>query len=269
MGTPRGAKAKVAGPEDRANDRDGPDAASGVSSLESIVSSRKAGSGDVNQMGKKDEPMNRSAAIIVLAFLSCAKGEEANRLFSGGLLPVTTGWEDEQSKLSSTYCKKCHEQVHTEWAAGMHARAWVDPVFVEAIKIEPRQWCVHCHAPLETQLQEYRVLRSHAQSNASSGLLAEGINCAGCHVRQGNILATRDTGRATHPVRVTEHLKKAEFCAECHQFNFPIFQKEIPHYTKEVMQGTFQEWRDGGYERNCQTCHYEGHRLIGPHDHEW
>lgn len=147
----------------------------------------------------------------------------------------------------------------------MHARAWSNPLFVEAFEHETRTWCVNCHAPLQTQGEEYR----RNPGNHATGLLAEGINCVACHVRNGKILATVESGRAPHDSVRSSYLKSSNFCADCHQFNFPTFHASQIEYTSEPMQDTFEEYRASGYTRNCHTCHYDGHRLLGPHQKDW
>lgn len=218
-----------------------------------------------------------SGALGFGTFDSCVgQTEPPAVLFSRGLGPVTTGWEDEPEKLSAAYCAECHRDTHNQWQTGLHARAWVDPAFVEAARIEPREWCVHCHAPLQTQLAQHRREKTGAPAPATvrmnprhASLLDEGINCAGCHVRNAKILATEVSGNAPHESVKTPYLKTSEFCAECHQFNFPLFRGEQVKYTSEPMQDTYAELKRSGYKRTCQTCHYEEHRLMGPHDRAW
>ncbi len=202
--------------------------------------------------------IKRRLAVLCcfLVFETCEK-----QVFYNGLEPIVTGWENEPSKLSASQCKKCHEKTHEEWLVGMHAQSWIDPLFAEAFQIEPREWCVHCHAPLKAQLQEYR--------NGKSQLILEGINCVACHVREGEIISATSSGRAPHPTRVRAYMSSSQFCAECHQFNFPVFAGQKVTYINEPMQNTFAEWKASAYERPCQFCHYEGHRLLGPHNSQW
>jgi len=184
-------------------------------------------------------------------------------LFTRGLQPVETGLEEKTAGLSSSACIKCHSRSHSQWAAGMHAKAWKDPLFQRAYAIEPRNWCVHCHAPLRSQAEELK------SSGKDGSLLAEGINCAGCHIRNGKILGLREYPDAPHKIEVSSYLSRSEFCAECHQFNFPIFHGEEVQYTEHPMQNTWREWKESGYEQDCQFCHYDGHSLKGPHSGGW
>jgi len=186
--------------------------------------------------------------------------------FPNGLAAVLTGWEDDPAALSARSCRNCHAENHAEWSAGQHARAWSDPVFQAGFAAEERLWCVHCHAPLAAQKKLYLANQNDAP------LLQEGINCAACHVREGRILSVQSNETAPHPVDGAPRLGTAEFCADCHQFNFPRFRPGhpgAPAYTETPMQNTHHEWLASNSERECRFCHYDGHRLRGPHDREW
>lgn len=183
-------------------------------------------------------------------------------LFPKGVSSVKTGWEGKQS-LSASECKKCHTTSHSEWQEGMHAKAWIDPLFQNAFKIEKQEWCINCHAPLEEQKKEFL-----STNTSDKSLLAEGINCASCHVRQGKVLGLKNFKNEYHEVIQFDYLSKSEFCENCHQFNFPRFTKNQIHYSNEPMQNTFTEWKNFSSSRSCQDCHYDGHRLLGNHDPE-
>jgi hypothetical protein len=68
-------------------------------------------------------------------------------------------------------------------------------------------------------------------------------------------------------VRVEPELARSEFCAGCHQFNFP---RPAPLGAgDEPMQDTLAEWRRSAAARDgrtCQACHLDGHRFPGAHD---
>lgn len=169
---------------------------------------------------------------------------------------MQTGWEQTPEKLEAAYCLGCHETSHAEWSRGQHAHAWTDPVFQEAFDHEPRQWCVNCHAPLESQEAAWRAEGARAPE------LQEGINCAACHVRQGEIISIRVGNCDAGVVRARESFGSAEFCAGCHQFNFPTATNPL-RYSDEPMQNTFAEWQAAGSKNECHQCHYAGHELVG------
>lgn len=180
-------------------------------------------------------------------------------LFHRGTAPVLTGWERNPEKLSSDYCLPCHEDSHQAWKQGMHSQAWTSAIFQRAYEFERRDWCVHCHAPLRQDMQG-------AESWAD-----EGVNCATCHVREGRILGLSSmsaSGPQGHDVVATPYLGTPEFCAECHQFNFPKSFDNTVSYSHQPMQDTYREWQRSGLAR-CQDCHYSGHQLMGPHNPAW
>lgn len=142
---------------------------------------------------------------------------------------------------------------------GMHSQAWTSPIFQRAYAFERHDWCVHCHAPLRQD------------TSAEQPWADEGVNCATCHVRDGQILGLRAisaTGPDVHDVVETPYLATSEFCAECHQFNFPESFEDTITYSHQPMQDTFGEWKKSGLDR-CHECHYSGHQLLGPHDATW
>ena len=130
-------------------------------------------------------------SILVLLFLAIiyvdCKNEPRTPLFPKGVQPVLTGYEVSPEKLSSSHCKSCHKETHSQWEKSLHSKAWTDPIFQEAFKIEKMEWCINCHAPLNSQKQEY--LKQKTQGGYS--LLDEGINCAACHVREGKVLGSK------------------------------------------------------------------------------
>lgn len=180
----------------------------------------------------------------------------ATRLFSSGLQPVVTGWESTPQRLTSAQCAQCHSQTHAAWLGSMHARAWTDPVFLRAFELEPRQWCKNCHSPLQA-------------AHTGELSLEEGINCVTCHVREGQILGTRErsAGLGVHAVQHSPGFDTAALCEGCHQFNFPKRHEPI-EYSNVPMQNTLAEWRQAGAQ-GCSDCHDQGHAVRGPHDAVW
>ncbi|MBK8399160.1 MAG: hypothetical protein IPL26_28455 [Leptospiraceae bacterium] len=196
--------------------------------------------------------------FFLFLFVSCKQVD--NPIFPKGIFSVTTGWEGKRS-LSSGECKFCHNKTHSEWKEGMHAKSWTDPLFQNAFRIERQEWCVNCHAPLSEQKKEFI-----SGNYSDESLLNEGINCVSCHVRNGKVLGFKNFKNEFHEVIKYEYLSTSEFCENCHQFNFPIFEKNKIHYSQEPMQNTFAEWKISSSTRSCQDCHYDGHRLLGNHD---
>ena len=175
--------------------------------------------------------------------------------------------------LSVKSCEGCHEEETREWKASGHGRSWNNPVFKHALQKEPARWCVNCHAPLDKQKLAsidsiFPLPGGGVNLDSESQLTSEGINCAVCHVRDGKIYSAKKPTPSSirlsiHPIEVDENLGKTEFCASCHEFPFPIHEKNINQQTikfhKTMMQSTVSEFRNSislGENSNCQSCHF-------------
>lgn len=199
-------------------------------------------------------------------------------LFRGGDAPIRVGRPAPNTGHgASEDCAACHREIAREWAASLHKHAWTDEVFQRAYEIEPMAFCRNCHAPLATNGRTPRGLAA-----------VEGVSCSACHVRDGVVLSS-GAGRgdaagtiAPHPVRADARFGRSEYCAGCHQFNFPaertpggpLFDTHMP------MQDTFGEWQRSAHAARgtqCQDCHmpwrtaadgtrYRSHAFVGGRD---
>ncbi len=207
-----------------------------------------------------------SQALLTFVLITCDQEKPA---FPNGLESVTTGLEiSNKNQLLNSNCISCHKDIYPD--KDRHSFSWKSDLFQEAIKIENREWCVHCHAPLSTQKEIYfRKLKGDSNlTDVDLQLLNEGINCVSCHVRNGKVLGYKNTIHEYHEV-VEFNIDKSAFCANCHQFNFPVFSGDIIQYTNHPMQNTYEEWKSSGKEESCQSCHYSKHNLVGPYDRKW
>lgn len=199
-------------------------------------------------------------------------------LFNRGAAPITVGRAAPHTgRGTSEDCADCHREIAREWQRSLHKNAWTDPVFQAAYEVEPMAFCRNCHAPLA---------RSGARPSGLSA--SEGVSCAICHVRDGQVLSS-GAGRgdapgtaSPHPVRADARFAQSEYCAGCHQFNFPaesvaggaLFDTHAP------MQDTFGEWQRSSHGQRgtqCQDCHmpwrtapdgarYRSHDFTGARD---
>ncbi len=189
-------------------------------------------------------------------------------LFSnGGSAPVDVGpLPRGLEAIDAESCGKCHAEIAAEWRGSLHAKAWVDPVFQDAYAVEPLAECRNCHAP------------ENGGEEPTGRAAAEGVSCATCHVRGGQVLAgsghargvhggsagspTAGPRQAPHAVFATRALDSSQMCAGCHQFNFLGFVTKSSggHHveTDEVQQDTWGEWsrsRSATARETCQDCH--------------
>jgi hypothetical protein len=181
----------------------------------------------------------------------------ALQLFVGATHPLDGVVPPPGLTVSARSCVPCHAEVAAQWSQSAHADAFTNELFRASFRHERRAWCVSCHAPLPEQ--------------AAGQLRDEGVGCAACHVRDGAILAARPAtpeAAQAHPIVVEPRLLQAEFCAGCHQFNWPITTEPL-RYGAHPMQNTVAEWQASGSAQTCVDCHMaDGHRMPGGHDAE-
>lgn len=208
--------------------------------------------------------MGALATACVLAVLA------APPLFEQGLRPLRDVTAPPQvDSLSSRACATCHEAQAAQWATSRHASAFTNDVFRASFGRNTRAWCVNCHAPLPEQRRPALA----PQEGLDTSLLAEGVTCAACHLRGGEVLSARVPGPEAlnaHPVRHEPRLATAEACTGCHQFNVPHADRRHFRYTDVPMQDTGAEWassRAADEGVTCQGCHMgaSGHHFPGAH----
>ena len=156
----------------------------------------------------------------------------APALFPDGLPVAIQKTPEGLANLSAQGCNACHWQAHDAWRDSPHADAWSDPVFAEAIeRVGGSTSCRSCHLPLANQHPRLAagyvdgdLARPSMQDNAlwDPTLMAEGVTCATCHVREGTVVSTRAAPGAPHPVAVSAELGESSFCATCHLSFRPI-----------------------------------------------
>jgi len=145
-------------------------------------------------------------------------------------------------------CGGCHGAAFADWRGSGHAAAWTNPLFRAGFKVEPRRFCVECHAPVA----------AHAD---------DGIGCLSCHEARAAAPAPGHVAA----LRTREELRSATACKDCHEFATPAFDDGASRATSLPMQSTYTEWvayqRAGGAE-TCQGCHMpQGrHVMSGAHD---
>ncbi len=211
-----------------------------------------------------------AGAALVAAPAGAIRGIEG--LFNHGAAPIDVGPTPAGlAALDAEACASCHADVAEEWRGSMHRAAWTDPVFQAAFVREPLEACRNCHAPQRAPGAEPSGLAAH-----------DGVTCATCHVRDGEVLSTGEGRGAPHPVRRVPELGASEYCAGCHQFDFPAERGAARGHppTDEPMQDTYEEWALSDAARDgvqCQGCHmprvtdasgrtHRSHRFLGVRD---
>ena len=159
-------------------------------------------------------------------------------------------------------CGDCHPDEYAAWQGSRHRAAWNNHTFQYGFARDPKRFCFHCHAPLETDWRYFAAHRTDAKS--------EGINCQVCHLAE---LApgAAPTRTDDHPIRPTAELRDPAFCARCHEFDLIERRGGEMVSTGLPLQTTYTEWkayRAAGGAGTCQSCHMPGgdHRFRGAHD---
>lgn len=163
---------------------------------------------------------------------------------------------------ASDDCASCHPAEVRDWQTSRHAQAWRDPIFQAEFAHGRPAWCVSCHAPLAPD---------PTAADDGDPRVAQGVGCAACHERDGRMVSSRRASGSLHATVVDPAFGSPDFCARCHEFNFPILGERgrLVRYTDEPMQSTVSEWRATGNESTCLDCHRDGaagHAFRGSHD---
>jgi hypothetical protein len=164
--------------------------------------------------------------------------------------------------LDARGCARCHPAIVEEWSTSRHALAWTNSIFQREYAARPQAWCVNCHAPLATQQRALDGPRA-----------AQGVDCATCHVRGGKLVSAERGAKSPHETVVDASFGTPAFCADCHQFTFPVLADDgsVTRMSRHPMQNTVSSFAAGpfGNEREgCFACHgsRSGHAFPGGHD---
>ncbi|HEY4057219.1 MAG TPA: multiheme c-type cytochrome, partial [Kofleriaceae bacterium] len=165
-----------------------------------------------------------------------------------------------QASLSAQQCARCHAKQAREWSGSIHARAASPGLVAQvdyALAGEKGANCRRCHTPL-------------AEQATDRSLFAQGIQCAGCHVRNWtrhgpeNIAPSLAT-LPNYPLQTMSLYERSDFCMTCHQL------PPRGAVNGKPLLNTYKEWLEGPYMRRgvqCQNCHMPNreHTFLGIHD---
>ena len=181
-----------------------------------------------------------------------------------------------ERSLSAEDCGACHEKQYEEWKTSRHARTMGPGVAGQLhlgwLNEKTIELCFDCHAPLGEQ-RKYLLSKGAYKLNNKQDkpLAAEGLNCAGCHVR-GHVRYGPEPKQVTEDETlhggfvVVKNFGAAEFCKPCHQFD-PGDRR----LSGKLLEDTYQQWKKSGYAEKgvqCAGCHMpaRSHLWRGIHD---
>jgi mono/diheme cytochrome c family protein len=164
-----------------------------------------------------------------------------------------------EASLDAQQCARCHAKQAREWGVSLHGAA-VSPGLIAQIDYMPAkeaESCRRCHAPLAEQ--------------ADAGpLRAEGVQCAGCHVRKWTRRGPPNVSPSLladsqYPLVTLGIYERADFCLPCHQ----LAPRDAVN--GKPLLDTYKEWLEGPYASRgiqCQHCHMPNreHQFLGIHD---
>jgi hypothetical protein len=138
-------------------------------------------------------------------------------------------------------CGRCHRKIYDEWKGSLHARAWVDPVYLMSSAPgggPPKLECRACHSmepilarEISTDVSYRPVYRPYNQT--------EGITCLACHGRADGTVAARNDFDAPCRPRRDDRLGTPEYCGACHN----------PSHL------AYDEWKLSKSGKTCVDCH--------------
>jgi mono/diheme cytochrome c family protein len=162
-----------------------------------------------------------------------------------------------QASLSAQQCARCHAKQAREWQPSVHANAAAWGLGARELDHATEDGaCNRCHAPLAEQ--------------SDGPLRAEGVTCAGCHVRDWVRHGPPNVSPSllpspSYPLVTLSLYERADFCMTCHQ---------LPPRTAvagKPLLDTYREWLESPYMARgvqCQHCHMPDreHTWLGVHD---
>jgi mono/diheme cytochrome c family protein len=171
-----------------------------------------------------------------------------------------------EASLHARQCARCHAKQFREWNASLHSTA-ASPGLraqIDVMSTEASSSCRRCHTPLAEQ--------QPASPGFDADLRDEGVQCAGCHlrdwIRRGpERIAASLVPLPAYPLVTLAIYERGDFCMPCHQ---------LPPRTAvngRPLLDTYKEWMEGPYMRRgveCQHCHMPNreHTFLGIHDRE-
>ena len=257
-----------------------------------------AGCGNNDGVGEDAEPRGRASAMRAAGASGDGESdsERTSRVGSarellGGFLadywehlplepmgPAPADFNAVDRSLDPESCAACHPEQHAQWSTSLHAGAF-SPGFagqlIEGSLAAPHEVrnCQSCHNPLGEQ-QPWNAA-GLPERVYDPELRAQGLVCAGCHVRVHRRYGPPrrsglpvPTGAAPHGgFEARPEFEDSRFCARCHQFFDDAGVNGKP------VENTYVEWQaspQAAEGRSCQSCHMpdRAHVWRGIHDAE-
>jgi len=193
-------------------------------------------------------------------------------------------WTPLEQRLDPDACGTCHPAQLADWQESWHHLAMGPGVLGQIVDWDGKDdrtahQCQTCHAPLIEQHARLKEGEGYVDNPAlDTQMRAQGLTCAGCHVRghqrsgppkEGRV--PDETGRALAEgphdgFFPRDEYQSPAFCARCHDFKPSQLALE-----GKLLQETGEEWRRTSFAAEgvtCQDCHMPDKRHLwkGIHD---
>lgn len=210
--------------------------------------------------------------VVVLALSDCTDSidNNENNLAEQDTVPLTKHWEkaipnqnvpEGLTSLKAEDCGNCHREIYEEWKLSTHALAFKDMQFQAEWEKDDIYACLNCHTPLQNQQKfivsglingDYKNPLKKTNPKFDKALQLEGITCASCHVRNGNVIGTIGSTNAPHKIVKDVEFLSESLCISCHN----VVDEMTPVLACSFETG--DEWKDNWAiekGKNCISCH--------------
>ncbi len=173
-------------------------------------------------------------------------------------------------------CKTCHSSIYNEWYESNHRNAHIKPLYRTFAFFKPDgtpgiPLCENCHIS-ESTLEVAPLAQPISRRDAGSKIRSQdGIDCASCHRRHGQIVGTKGSFQGCFAVG-DKFLGTSKYCGGCHISFLPNTMHE------------YDEWAANpakiSVKKHCNNCHmpdvsgsstdgvgtHKSHRFFGAYD---
>ncbi len=159
--------------------------------------------------------------------------------------------------ITAKSCGSCHREVYDEWKQSTHSVAFKDLQFRAEMKKDNILTCLNCHTPLQNQQEfivkglvdgDYRKPWKVPNPQFDKILQLEGITCATCHVRNGNVIGTSGSDDAPHKTVKDIKFLSEKLCMSCHNVSDAIDPSLVCSFE------TGDEWINNWATKSGLTC---------------
>ncbi len=166
----------------------------------------------------------------ILVFAACAFLVPPGPAGAGFQEEPAAGDERENLAALVKNCRKCHEDVCSEWEATQHAKSWSDPVFQAEIatRADQGEACAPCHAPQELLNTGFGKLPRARRNDRDLG-----VNCVTCHMKENEYSGPYDSP-GHGGVTGNPEYRKVALCLSCH--GRPEERKEHDHLRRLIQR---------------------------------